>query len=128
MDLKKYRHYAPVLLRVGIAIVFLWFGFNEVLNPDAWTAFAPDFLTQFASAKTFVLISGTFEIVFGGLLLIGLFTRLASILLAIHLVTIIMSLGYNDIAVRDFGLLIATLSIILNGPDIWCLDKRLKKK
>ena len=34
-------------------------------------------------------------------------------------------LGYNDIAVRDYGLALITFSVVLGGSDVWCLDKKL---
>ncbi|MEK6856700.1 MAG: hypothetical protein AABX49_01665, partial [Nanoarchaeota archaeon] len=68
-----------------------------------------------------------FEVVFGLLLLIGLFTKIVSLILALHLLVISFSLGYNDIAVRDFILSLATFSIFLNGKDKLCLDKKLFK-
>ena len=38
------------------------------------------------------------------------------------LIGIIIGLGYNNIAVRDFGLMLITFAIFLGGKDKWCLD------
>ena len=73
-----------------------------------------------------MLINGIFETIFGFLLLIGLYTRTSSLFLAIHLLTITISLGYNDIAIRDLGLTIATFAIFIHGKDKWCLDNKIK--
>jgi uncharacterized membrane protein YphA (DoxX/SURF4 family) len=67
------------------------------------------------SAELFVLLNGIAEVVLGGLLLVGLFTRLASGLLFLHLFGISVSLGYNDVMIRDLGLSIAMLSVFLRG-------------
>ena len=64
--------------------------------------------------------------VFGLLLLLGLFVRPVAILLVLHLLGIIITLEYNSISVRDFGLMMATIAIFLHGPDCWCL-RRSKK-
>jgi uncharacterized membrane protein YphA (DoxX/SURF4 family) len=128
MKIDKYKEYAPLIARVSISLVFLWFGFNEILNTEAWVTWLPQFAYNLPIAPTtLVLINGIFEVIFGGLLLLGLFTRVASFLLFIHLMGIVFSVGYNDVAIRDLGLSLVTLSIFLSGPDKWCLDKRGKR-
>jgi len=64
---------------------------------------------------------------FGVLLLLGIYTRIVSFFLAIHLFVISFSLGFNDLGVRDFGLAIATLVVFFNGVDDFCLDKKFRK-
>ena len=78
-------------------------------------------------AYTLILLNGIFETIFGALLLMGYFTRIAAFLLALHLFSIAFSLGYNDIAIRDFGLALATASLIFSGAGEFSLDKNLKK-
>ena len=111
-----------------MSIVFIWFGLTNLFNPNYLLSYLPQF-AFFLSIQptTIMLINGIFETIFGSLLLIGLFTRISSFLLAIHLLIIAISLGYNDIAIRDLGLAIATFAIFLHGKDKWCLDNRLKK-
>lgn len=123
----EYEKYAPILLRLSLSGVFLWFGINQLLNTQAWIPW----LTQRAAqipleASTIILINGSFEVIFGLLLLIGLYTRIVAILLGIHLLGIAFSIGYSDVAVRDVGLALATFAISLHGVDSWTLDKRLR--
>ena len=40
----KIKKYSPVILRFGLAIVFLWFGFSQLKNPEPWTGLLPGFL------------------------------------------------------------------------------------
>jgi len=118
---------ASALLRVGVSLVFLWFGFNQVFFTEDWIAFLPDFVNSFSIKPTLlILANGTFEIIFGFLLLIGLFTKVVSFLLSLHLLSISISLGYNPTAIRDFGLALATFSVFLNGPDKFTLDHKRK--
>lgn len=64
--MSKHAKHAPVLLRVGIALVFLWFGFNQLLNAENWIMWLPPWAhTLPISANTFILINGTFEVMFG---------------------------------------------------------------
>ena len=121
----KLKKYFPVVLRFGLAIVFLWFGFSQLKNPEPWTGLLPGFLN---SNVSFIYLNGIFEIIFASLLLLGLFTRVASFILGLHLIGIIFSLGYGAVVVRDVGLAIATFSMFLHGADEFCLDKLLLKK
>ncbi len=121
----KMRLAAPVVIRIGLSLVFLWFGSQQLLDAPAWSGLIPQSLVEISeiSATTFVYLNGIFEIVTSLLLLIGLFTRISALLLVLHLFNIIFIVGYNDIGVRDFGLAMAGLSIFLYGADTWCLDK-----
>lgn len=121
-DMKKY---APVVLRIGIAILFLWFGFAQVSSPLDWTTFLPKWVSMIPiSSINFVYLNAGFEIIFGFLLLLGLFTRVSALLLGLHLLGIAFSLGYNALGVRDFVLAIATLSVFMRGADFLCWDRR----
>ncbi len=115
--------WAPVVLRYGMTVVILWFGIQQFINTEAWTAYVPDSVVSLShlSATTLVYLNATFEIIFGVLLALGLFTRIAALLLAIHLFEIMFTVGYGEIGVRDFGLAAATLVVFMNGPDILCL-------
>ena len=64
-------------------------------------------------AKTFIYLNGIFELILGAFLILGLFTRITALVLGINLIGIILGLGYNDVAVRDFGLMLITLAIFL---------------
>ncbi len=120
--IKKYYH---IVLRIGIAILFLWFGFSQIINPDAWIGLMPNYVQSITpfSANTLILFNGIFEIIFATLLLLGLYTRTVSLLLSLHLFHIVTIVGYGAIGARDLALAIATLSIFLHGADEFCLDK-----
>lgn len=121
--------YAPVIVRWGVSLVLLWFGGQQILHTANWTSFVPDIAVSLSlvSVETMVRMNGMSEIVFGALLLLGLFIRPVSGLLALHLFGIAITLGYNSIAVRDLGLALSTVSICLYGPDLWSIDRRLAK-
>jgi uncharacterized membrane protein YphA (DoxX/SURF4 family) len=88
--------------------------------------YLPDFLLSLDYADKIVMLNGFFELIFGILLIVGYFTKWVALILSLHLFSITLSLGYNDIAIRDFGLALVTLSIFLGGADKWCLDMRKK--
>ena len=127
--IEKNKKYSVDILRIGLALVFLWFGISQLINPESFLGYIPQWLyIQNFSAHTIIISNGIFETVFGFLLLIGLFTRISAFLLALHLLGIMFSLGYNDIAVRDFGLVMATVSLIFFGSGIFSVDNKIVTK
>ena len=124
----NYKEYAPIVLRISLSLVFLWFGFTSIFNYEVLVGYLPEFVYSLGiSLQSIMLLNGIFEIVFGTLLIIGLFTRVVAFVLFLHILSIMFSLGYNDVAIRDFGLAFATLAVFLNGADKWSLDRKLKR-
>jgi uncharacterized membrane protein YphA (DoxX/SURF4 family) len=122
------QSFAPSLLRISIALVFLWFGLNQLLNSSAWLAWLPSWMSSLSLLPTtIILLNGLFETVLGLLLLMGFLVRPVALLLSLHLFGIVFSIGYNDIAVRDVGLALATFVVFLQGDDFWCLSRVIKK-
>ena len=115
---------APIVLRIGMSIVILWFSTQQFLHADVWTAYVPDSAVAFAhvSATTLVYFNAVFELIFGLALLFGYKTRIIALLLALHLFDIMYVVGYGEIGVRDFGLAIATLVVSMNGSDPLCIS------
>ncbi|MBP7804753.1 MAG: DoxX family protein [Candidatus Pacebacteria bacterium] len=124
--LKTLEQYAPSVLRIGLALVVLWFSLQQFMDGAAWVAYVPDSVVSLSGmkAETLVLGNAIFEAVFGLMLLFGLWTRLSAFLMSLHLFGIMFSLGYGEIAVRDFGLGIGYFAVFMQGPDVWCLDKK----
>ena len=125
----KMRNAAPVVLRIGIALVFLWFGWKQLSDINAWVGLIPAWYVNISglTATTLVLINGWFEIILGSLLLLGIFTKVAAGLLALHMLHVTFTVGYNGIGVRDFGLSMGAIAVFLYGIDFWCIDKFFKR-
>lgn len=121
--IEKMRNVAPVVLRVGMSLVFFWFGMSQLFNPGMWTAYLPEFVSLLPiSATKFVLLNGLFEVVCSVLLFVGAYTRTVSLLLTLHLFGITYTIGWNALGFRDFGLSVATLTIFLLGAGDFSLD------
>lgn len=116
--------FAPAILRYSVAAIFLWFGGQQILHTDAWTYLIPDALTSFLhiSASTLVFSNGIVEVVLAALLVVGIGTRVVSLILAVHLLNILPMVGYSATAVRDFGLAMAALVVFINGADKYTLE------
>jgi len=125
---EKWIKSAPAILRLSVSFIFLWFGVNQLANPQWFIGYLPLWSLKIVSASTLLVINGLVEIVLGLLLLLGIAVRLSALLLSLHLLSITLSLGYNDVAVRDLGLTLATFSVFLAGDDRWCLGKRIFHK
>ena len=125
--LDRLKGYSPIILRLAISIVFFWFGISQIIDPASFIGYLPSIISTSHYATAFIIANGILEVMLATMLIIGLFTRIVSAILFLHLLGIIASIGYNDIAVRDFGLLMAILAIFLFGDDQWCLANWKKK-
>lgn len=119
-----------------VGAVFLSEGIQKFLFPDELGAgrFAkiglpfPEFLGSFV---------GTFEILCGVLVLIGLITRFASIPLIIIMLVAIATTKADVLAEKgfwemlhgsrtDWAMLLGAIFLLINGGGLWSLDKRIK--
>lgn len=113
-----------IALRLSLAALFFWFGFQQWLAPDAWVSFLPSWTGYLpVPANTFIMINGWTEIVGATALLLGIWVRPVSVLLGLHLLGIAVSAG-GAIGVRDAVLAAATLSLSLSPADKYTLDKK----
>lgn len=124
------QRWAPVILRAGLAFLFLWFGFSQLADPSAWVSWVPAWAASLSwvSPTTLVFLNGGFEIILGLALAAGFYTRWAALLLSVHLFFIAYEIGYNDIGVRDFALALSTLALSAYGTDEYSLDKLVRRE
>ncbi|MBI5728801.1 MAG: DoxX family protein [Candidatus Magasanikbacteria bacterium] len=119
---------STLMVRYAFAVLFLWFGTEQLLNPDMWVAFLPAW-TGYLPVPSLMLIqfNGWFEIVFALLLALGGFTRLVAAALSLHLLGIAVTAG-GAIGMRDFALSIMGGALVFSRPDAWTLDALFAKK
>ena len=119
-SLDKMKKYSPIVLRYGLAIVLLWFGFSQFKNPSMWVKLLPHFASSIASPTFLIYINGIFEVLLATFLCLGLFTRTISALATLHLFSIVVfAVGYGSVGTRDFGLMIMALAIFFMGATIF---------
>jgi len=106
-----------LVLRLGLASVFLWFGFSQLLDGINWVGWVPEWAVALLHLPPafIVLGNGLFEVVFGAFLALGLWTRFVALLLTLHLALITFDIGLTATGVRDFGLTLATAALALMG-------------
>jgi len=105
------------ILRVGVAITFLWIGILIFREPEAWGLYLHPWAANLLPLPLKEAMIGTalLDIAIGALLLIDTLTWLAALLGAFHLVIVLTVSGINAITVRDMGLLAATIALAISA-------------
>lgn len=115
----KYSHLA---LRIGLALVFLWFGIDKFLHPGYWAdAWLPNSIAAFVermgiSRNEFMYLNGIFEIIVGTSIISTIFLRVFAAAAIVFLLSVSIFHGFNEIIVRDLGLIGGLVALIL-WPD-----------
>jgi uncharacterized membrane protein YphA (DoxX/SURF4 family) len=122
--MKPSTQWGTFVLRVGLAVLFLWFGFSQFLDQSTWISWVPEWAMNLTGleAEMIVLLNGGFEIAFGVLLALGLYMRPAAALLGLHLVVLVFEIGPNSVGLRDFAIMMASFALALMPPDPYSLD------
>lgn len=115
------------ILRYSLAFLFFWFGTQQLMNPEVWVVFLPEWLGYIPiPAEIIIQLNGWMEVIFSVLLLLGVFTRAVAFILGVHLVGIAVSVG-GAIGVRDFVLGLSSIVLTFSKPDEWTVDARYWK-
>jgi len=117
---KELPFFAPIVLRLGLSGVFVWFGVSQILDQSAWVSYIPDIALHLTglSATTLVLLNGLFETIMAVLLVFGIWVRPVAVLLFLHMCGIVATVGLDSIGVRDVAIATGLLSVALYGNDI----------
>ena len=104
------RH--ELLLRIPLAVVFLWFGIDKFFNLGYWTMWVPqpihvglERILQTEIFPTFIHGVALFEISVGAALILGLLVKQIAAAASVFLLIIILASGANPATIRDIGLL-----------------------
>ena len=117
-----------LVLRIALGIIFFSHGYPKVAHLGAGMQ---DFFIQHGLPGYFVYISGVLEVFGGMLLVLGLFTRVAALALAIEMVVAIWKVhsshGYLAVHEYEFPLVLATACFALStvGAGLLSLDQLL---
>ncbi len=108
--------WAPVAGRILLGVVFAWFGYHELVQPDGWTQYVP-FVSESSSLAVFlVLMHGWVLLVTGAALVAGIAPRAAAAVASVLMLEIVIAVamtGQSPTALRDVGVL--GLAICLTG-------------
>lgn len=103
------------ILIIGLAFVFASFGIDKFIHPEIWIGWMPTWMDGLLGMprETWLTAVGAFETLLAVLLLVPVraVRQTGAILCVLHLAGILTQTGWNDIAVRDIGLLLMSLGL-----------------
>lgn len=130
----RYQAYAPVFLRVGLAIVFFLFGLQKLMNPAQATAEIQLLMNfELADAAALNYYLGLLEMSLAAAFLFGFLVRIAAFVAALLLTLFFLSffvklgLSINPELYRDLGLLGSALALFLLGAGPLSIDQKRRK-
>ncbi|MEM3127339.1 MAG: DoxX family protein [Candidatus Woesearchaeota archaeon] len=128
--MKIRNDYITLLLRIGLGVVLIYFGFLNITAPETYMSFVPEQLTRYVAAIFLMQINGVVEILFGLFLIGGLYRRIVAVLVGLHILGIafLMWSVAPDISARDFGLALAAFALSMMNEDKHSLDKKWREK
>ena len=104
-----------LLLSAGLVLVFGFFGIDKFRNAYIWVGFLPAWMDGFLGYTKNVWISviGAIEVILAVMLTIPVrrVRQAGALLMVLHLVGVLLQVGWNDIGVRDLGLLFMTVAL-----------------
>lgn len=124
-----------ILIRLVVGLVFLTEGIQNYLFPDLLGT--GRFLTiGFSNPAFWAYFTGTFEILCGTLVILGLFTRLASIPLIIIMITAFITTKIPILVHKgvwpwaheyrtDFAMTLLLIYLLIYGAGRWSLDSKI---
>ena len=124
--LENKKDLVPFLLRIGLGIIFFWFGITKFTNVQDWLRYIPPWLQSLIpiSMNLFLYIQGAIETLIGLFLILGIFVKKSAFLAALILIVIIITVGFNDVSLRDFGLLMIAISLMILGQGKYFISKK----
>lgn len=103
---------ARLLLRLGLALVFLYASIGSFLFPNNWIGFLPTFLKEIFPPDLLLKGFGVYELMLGLWLLWGWKVFYSSALAALTTLGIIaFNLNVLDITFRDFAILLSSAAL-----------------
>lgn len=103
---------AKLLLRIGLAFVFLYAAIGSLTFPINWVWYIPDWMRIIIPVETQLILHALAELVLGIWLLSGWKIFYVAIFAAVDLLVItVINLNIMDIVFRDVGLFFAATAL-----------------
>ncbi len=102
--------YSFLILRLSLAVVFLWFGINRFVHPAYWANIFEMHQISYLfkmislSGTQLMYLAGIFEVLVGLSLVTGVFIKFFSFLAVIFLLSTIYFISGNNMAISNLGL------------------------
>lgn len=113
--MKKNTNNASVaswILRIGLALVFLYAGISSLQHPLLWVGFLPTFLTRMVAATTLIKVIAIYELLLALWLISGKWLKYSALLSTLTLAGIVIVNPSQLITTfRDVGLACMALAL-----------------
>jgi len=113
------------ILRVGMAITFIWIGILILKSPESWGGYLQPWAFSILPIpiEQAMISTAVLDIIIGIMFLIDWKTWLAGLLATLHISTVLTVSGITDITVRDIGLLAGCIVIMTESLPIYIKNK-----
>jgi uncharacterized membrane protein YphA (DoxX/SURF4 family) len=113
------------ILRVGLAITFIWIGVLIFRTPEAWGGYLQPWAVKLLPIPLKQALIGTafLDIAVGVLLLTNFVVWLAALAGAIHIIIVLTVSGITDITVRDIAIFAAAIALLADALPKTMIDK-----
>ncbi len=113
------------ILRVGLAITFLWIGILIFKAPEAWGGFISPWALKLLPVSIEQAMIGTafLDIIVGALLLFDTFVWVAALAATIHLIIVLAVSGINEVTVRDIAILAGATALFFDSMPASFIEK-----
>lgn len=118
------------ILRVGLAVTFLWIGVLIFKQPEAWLGYIAPWAANLLPIPIEQAMQGTavLDILIGALLLFDFLVWPATLVGSLHLIIVLAVSGITDITVRDIAILAAAIALAVETtPESLIIRIRNKK-
>ncbi len=116
LEQKNKDFWVSLILRVGLALVFLYPAISAIIDPIAWVGFIPSFISSIINPVTFLHIHSVIELILVVWFISGWKNFYPSVIAAIFALTIVLTnlgafaLVFRDIAIIFMAIALAVLS------------------
>ena len=105
------------ILRVGIAVTFLWIGILILQDPIAWSGFIRPWVRELLilPVEQTMQFNAVYDLIVGALLLFSVrpwMTWLGALLASVHMIAVLTVAGIDPVTVRDIAVLAGSLSLL----------------
>jgi uncharacterized membrane protein YphA (DoxX/SURF4 family) len=101
-----------LLLRIGLAFVFLYAAISSLISPADWIWYIPQWMQRIIAPEPMLMVHGIFELVLGVWLLSGWKTFYAAAIAACDLLAItLFNIQILSVVFRDVGLFFMAASL-----------------
>lgn len=110
-------HTAELLIRLGIGIVMILFGLNQILKPAKWQVYIPGFLRFIMPFKptSFLRLHGSLNVLFGILLAVGIWQPVSIWIAAIWWTAILPFAFFYaySVGLRDAAIIMSLVALLV---------------